>query len=559
MGNEKTFLKPNKRFNHFDYVQSKNQEGESHNFENSSSGRNSDDVELDSFLEIKSKNKSNMKLNTWMKKNEEQKEIVKEINDNNLSWKAEVNEEFTGLSFMQLKEKIGMKKNKSKMKDFYSDIMDDVNSNAADNKWGGSSTANAIDTLDTEINEDSYNDVKKAYKPKDIMSAFKSQENFSGLNSYFNKEASAASDNNNIDYQSMAALSTFENRKNMQNSQPMMMEGRTNVKSNYQKKSNGLTSISSMYRSKLNSRKNNKKNNSRTLNQGQGQDQTTNMSYETQNRDKDGKYENDYNVVSKYINKELEEIDENFLPKNWDWRDIAGNNYIHDPEKQGDCGSCYIFSIVSSLESRLRILTNNQDKTKFSRQFPLSCSFYTEGCDGGYPILVAKFFSEFEIVPEQCFEYKAKNAQCSDVCDYTQNPKKYFVTKYEYLGNYGATNEIKIMKELRARGPIPGNMTVPWSFSYYKSGIYSEHSLKQNTGKLSKTTLMDKNLSWTTVDHSILLVGYGEENGTKYWIGMNTWGRSWGENGFFRILRGENDCSIETMGDAARVSFKQRE
>jgi len=283
-------------------------------------------------------------------------------------------------------------------------------------------------------------------------------------------------------------------------------------------------------------------------------------SYETRKRDKDGKYENDYNEISKYINKELNEIDENFLPKNWDWRDIGGNSYVHEPQKQGDCGSCYIFSIVSSLESRLRILTNNKDQTKFSRQFPLSCSFYTEGCDGGYPILVAKFFNEFEIVPENCFEYKAKNLQCSDVCDYTQNPKKYFVKRFEYLGgNYGATNEVEIMKELRARGPIPGNMTVPWSFSYYKSGIYSEHSLKQNTGKLNKTTLLDKNLSWSSVDHSILLVGYGEENGTKYWIGMNTWGKSWGENGFFRILRGENDCNIETMGDAARISFKQRE
>ena len=174
------------------------------------------------------------------------------------------------------------------------------------------------------------------------------------------------------------------------------------------------------------------------------------MSYETRNRDKDGAYEKDYNEISKYINKEINEIEENFLPKNWDWRDIAGTSYIHEPQKQGDCGSCYIFSIVSSLESRLRILTNNKDQTKFSRQFPLSCSFYTEGCDGGYPILVAKFFSEFEIVPEQCMEYKAKTGQCSDVCDYTQNPKKYFVTKYEYLGgNYGATNEIAIMKELR--------------------------------------------------------------------------------------------------------------
>ena len=327
-----------------------------------------------------------------------------------------------------------------------------------------------------------------------------------------------------------------------------------------QNNSKSYSSISSFYNSNQKKINTNSYNNNNNYNQNQNKKIKSNEgSYETRTRDKDGKYENNYTEISKYINKELNEIDENFLPKNWDWRDIGGKSFVHEPTKQGDCGSCYIFSIVSSLESRLRILTNNRDQTKFSRQFPLSCSFYTEGCDGGYPILVAKFFNEFEIVPERCFEYKAKNAKCSDVCDYTQNPTKYFVSRFEYLGgNYGSTNEIEIMKELRARGPIPGNMTVPWTFSYYKSGIYSEHSLKQNTGKLSKTTLLDKNLSWSSVDHSILLVGYGEENGTKYWIGMNTWGSHWGEQGFFKILRGENDCNIESMGDTARIAFTQR-
>jgi len=54
------------------------------------------------------------------------------------------------------------------------------------------------------------------------------------------------------------------------------------------------------------------------------------------------------------------------------------------------------------------------------------------------------------------------------------------------------------------------------------------------------------------------LVGYGEENGTKYWIGMNTWGENWGENGFFRILRGENDCAIESMGDVLNIKVENR-
>jgi len=283
------------------------------------------------------------------------------------------------------------------------------------------------------------------------------------------------------------------------------------------------------------------------------------LNEESSKRDEDSENVNSFDEISKYIDKELDDIDENMLPNNWDWRNVGGVNYVPEPRMQENCGSCYVFSMITSLESRLRVITNNKDKTIFSRQFPISCNFYTEGCNGGYPILVAKFSSEFELIPESCFEYKPNNSKCSDVCDFKKFQKKYFVTKYEYLGGfYGNTNEVEIMKEIRARGPIPGNMTVPWSFSYYKSGIYSQNEIKSNAGNLSKTTMLDNHLSWSSVDHSILLVGYGEENGIKYWIGMNTWGKNWGENGFFRILRGENDCNIETMGDAARISFKIR-
>jgi len=278
-------------------------------------------------------------------------------------------------------------------------------------------------------------------------------------------------------------------------------------------------------------------------------------------REIDSKLVKSAQEFQKYLNSEIVDIDESKLSKNWDWRDVGGASFVPRLRKQNNCGSCYVFSSVSSLEARLRVLTNNRDKTEFSRQFPLSCSFYTEGCDGGYPILVGKFFNEFEIIPEECFEYQSKNVPCDQVCDYTKYPKKYTVSKYEYIGGfYGATSEVEMMKELRARGPIPGNISVPWSFSYYSKGIYSHQKfLEKNAGKLSKSTLFDKRLTWEKVDHSILIVGWGEENGVKYWTGMNTWGENWGENGFFRILRGENECSVESMGDCFRIKVEQRQ
>ena len=143
----------------------------------------------------------------------------------------------------------------------------------------------------------------------------------------------------------------------------------------------------------------------------------------------------------------------------------------------------------------------------------------------------------------------------------TKSSKKYTVSRYEYLGGYyGATSELLMMKEIRARGPIPGNMVVPWSFSYYKNGVYSHGDLIKNNklNTFSKVTMFEKNIFWESVEHSILIVGWGEEDGVKYWICMNSWGSNWGEDGFFKILRGVDECHIESMGDVMRIKVENR-
>ncbi len=464
-----------------------------------------DSFESNSFLEMKSNLKSQIqnKIKLEKIKYEDQNDIINEINSKNLSWTAHMHENFKGLSFMDLKIKLGLrdnKKNESSIKDKHSNnIFESGNLNNYNNF--------ATDHISIED--------KKVRKT-----------NF--------KKKTIDSDDKNLN-------NSIHISKNI-----------SNININRKTDSNILSPVLSMNSEEFSQ---SSKENSTSLNN------KIEESEKDSNREKDGQFVDSFEEISKYFDKELDEIDQKRLPKNWDWRNIGGVNYVPEPKIQGNCGSCYVFSMISSLESRLRIQTNNKDKTTFSRQFPISCNFYTEGCKGGYPILVAKFSSEFELIPESCLEYSddPSKLKCSNVCDYKKFEKKYFVSKYEYLGGfYGNTNEIEIMKELRARGPVPGNMNVPISFSFYEKGIYSQNFIKKNSGFLNKTTMLDNNLSWSTVDHSILLVGYGEENGTKYWIGMNTWGKNWGENGFFRIIRGENDCNIETMGDAARISFKLR-
>ena len=277
-------------------------------------------------------------------------------------------------------------------------------------------------------------------------------------------------------------------------------------------------------------------------------------------REPDSHYITNKDEILKYINSSLEEIDEKTLPKNWDWRDVGGENFYSEEITQGGCGSCYAVSTISILESRLRIKTLNKDQTKFSVQFPLSCSFYTEGCGGGFPILLGKFFHDFEIVPEECLEYEQNDNNCESVCDYNLYEKKYFVKDYGYIGGfYGAANEVLMMKELRARGPITGNIKSPLYFSIFSGGIFSSKEIEENASKeLSHKTLYDENIFFQEMSHSTTIVGYGEENGIKYWICMNSYGKNWGENGYYRVIRGENEMRIESMPEFLNIDFISR-
>ena len=70
---------------------------------------------------------------------------------------------------------------------------------------------------------------------------------------------------------------------------------------------------------------------------------------------------------------------------------------------------------------------------------------------------------------------------------------------------------------------------------YFQSGIYHHIDIR------------DKFNPWEITNHVVLIVGYGEEQGVPYWIVKNSWGTGWGEDGFFRIRRGNDECSIESM------------
>jgi len=234
------------------------------------------------------------------------------------------------------------------------------------------------------------------------------------------------------------------------------------------------------------------------------------------------------------------------LPTNFDWRDVNGQNFLPPIRNQGDCGSCYVMASMNMLSSRVRIATKNEDKVVLSPQRVLACSFYNQGCDGGYPFLVGKYSYDFELVPESCAPYKddPSSFQCSDACDINSLDTIYRVSDYRYVGGfYGAATEEEMMRELYKNGPIVVSFEPTYEFMHYESGIYKNSPIPEHMRK-------DTYLQWEKVGHSVLAVGWGEENGEKYWIVMNTWGEDWGEGGFFRIRRGTDEAGIESIAVA---------
>jgi len=227
------------------------------------------------------------------------------------------------------------------------------------------------------------------------------------------------------------------------------------------------------------------------------------------------------------------------LPQSFDWRNVNGVNYVSPVRNQGGCGSCYSFASMAMAESRLRILTNNSQTPVFSPQDIVECSKYSQGCSGGFPYLIGgKYGEDFGLVEESCNPYTGKDGECRTKSDC----RRYYLTNYRYVGGYyGGSNEALMMSAIYERGPVAVGFEVYKDFSGYKSGIY-HHQFTTSTSDLGR----DFN-PFELTNHAVLVVGWGEQEGNKYWIVKNSWGTEWGQEGYFWIRRGTDECGIESL------------
>jgi len=206
---------------------------------------------------------------------------------------------------------------------------------------------------------------------------------------------------------------------------------------------------------------------------------------------------------------------------------------------QQQCGSCWDFCSVESFADRLCITGEAPAGTIISPEPILDCSL--EGCAGGNPIVAWRYLTNNgdTTCTNQCFagcEAYVSGGGTSPKCnagtcdDGTKWPMYYYGGSFKGLQSRNIT---LFQTELFNNGPLQACYTVYENFYTFfnatPTGIYSSASGSAVGG------------------HCVKLVGWGTEGGVDYWLLANSWDYSWGDNGYFRMIRGTNICGLENQ------------
>ncbi len=277
------------------------------------------------------------------------------------------------------------------------------------------------------------------------------------------------------------------------------------------------------------------------------------------------------------------------------WRD-----YLTPVVNQGKCGRCWAFASTSALADRFNIHTRGKKYVILSAAKLILCNFGGKEYDGLSDLENEKGLDEFGCtgntlydawrylfvqgtVTEKCLPYNrysldknyiglsdykdkvyvplcnAVSGKLNDMCsnvrydDYTGeengDPARFYKCKHIY--SVAGTprdkgTEYNIRHDIFSQGPLSTGMEIYVSLYEYKKGDIYEY-----TGDGSDLI----------GGHAVVIVGWGEEKGKKYWIVRNTWGTEWGDDGYFKILRGVNMCKIEenTIGGLPDLWYAEDE
>lgn len=237
--------------------------------------------------------------------------------------------------------------------------------------------------------------------------------------------------------------------------------------------------------------------------------------------------------------------------------------WTHGPLDQKNCAASWAFSTASVAADRIAIQSNGRYTANLSPQNLISCCAKNRhGCNSGSIDRAWWFLRKRGLVSHACYPLFKDQNTTNNICAMASRSDgrgKRHATKpcpnsfeksnriYQCSPPYRvSSNETEIMREIIRNGPVQAIMQVHEDFFYYKTGIY-RHVVGTNEESEKYKKLRT---------HAVKLTGWGTLRGAqgkkeKYWIAANSWGKSWGENGYFRILRGVNESDIEKLIIAA--------
>ncbi len=228
------------------------------------------------------------------------------------------------------------------------------------------------------------------------------------------------------------------------------------------------------------------------------------------------------------LGSRLESVD---LPEKFDWRDYNGHAYIGDIRDQGSCGSCYAFGACAAAEGTYNWATGKFDTNcaDFSESYIIWClgrlpayssDFF--GCDGAsYAYMELEALTKEGVGNESDFPYTISDPGS---CTHWGNQ----TTAFQEWHRIPCGDIDAIKTAIMTYGVVDAAVLAEDVFSAYDSGIYED----------SNTSCNGTPCSYTTTNHAIALVGWDDsppEGGGGCWILRNSWGDSWGENGYMRI------------------------
>ncbi|XP_033644922.1 uncharacterized peptidase C1-like protein F26E4.3 [Asterias rubens] len=242
------------------------------------------------------------------------------------------------------------------------------------------------------------------------------------------------------------------------------------------------------------------------------------------------------------------------LPESFDSRQ-KWPGWIEDVMDQGNCGSSWAVSTTSVASDRLAIQSMGNMKLPLSAQNLLSCNTRRQrGCDGGHLDRAWYYVRKYGVVTDKCYPYKSGMDESSKMERYPCMLPRHQSTpcphndttsgKYHSSPPYRISEkESDIKAEIFKNGPVQATFLVKDDFYSYAGGVYkyTREAVKgASKGKLRSGY------------HSVRIIGWGVDrtnpsSSLPYWICANSWGTQWGENGLFRIIRGQNECGIESF------------